>query len=551
MDHKNLCKGLRRICYYFNSDFSLLSRLPAETFMTAQNTLEQHGSLSANPFAELLVEILHAKFSGSLRVNSGSKKAIVYFRSGKIVYAVTNSKSLRLFNLLLRKKLIDTKVISRHPHFANDVEFSASLIGGHIVNKEDIEETFTTQIEEIVVDVLSWTEGDWTFSALVRAKDDLAYSIDAYQILIDYARCMPSEEVFLRFKSVEESFSMVAERRLSVLLHAHEAFVLARFEGRSLTIDELRKQCAMPESGMLQALYVLWLGGLLQRRDWNSAFSATKIGEILTARLAKTKEASGVTDVPINAPVAEPESLAEPEPEAVKLPEIMLTLAQYLTQIEKAETHYDALGVATDAETTVIKHAYFSMAKQFHPDRYHRESDEMLKRIQSAFTILAHAHETLKSPETREVYNSRMYKEIEAREKRKSAGQPEVSDVAARKGEHGLESFEEGLNMINEEEYEAAAAYLARAVHYSPQNALYHAYFGFALSKADVKHRHKAEGEFQQAVKLDPKNAKIRMMLVDFLIDLNMTKRAEGELKRFLELVPNNKEALAALAKLR
>jgi Flp pilus assembly protein TadD len=104
--------------------------------------------------------------------------------------------------------------------------------------------------------------------------------------------------------------------------------------------------------------------------------------------------------------------------------------------------------------------------------------------------------------------------------------------------------------MIAEEEYEAAAAYLARAVHYSPQNALYHAYFGMAMSKADDKYRHKAEGELQTAAKLDPKNPKIRMMLVDFLLENKMAKRAEGELKRFLELVPGNKEAMAALAKL-
>lgn len=519
--------------------------------MTVQNNLEQHGSLTAHPFAELLVEILQAKFSGSLRVNSGSQKSIVYFRGGDIVYAVSNSKSLRLFNILLRKKLIDPKLISRHPHFANDVEFSASLIGGHFVSKADIDDAFTSQMSGIVVDVLGWTEGEWTFSPLVRARDELAYSIDAHQILIDYARCAPSEDIFRRFMSVEESFSMVPDRRLSVHLQAHEAFVLARFEGQPLTIDELRQQCAMPEGGMLQALYVLWLGGLLQRRDWNAAFSATKIGEILTARLAKTKGASGVTDIHIDASGVEPEEIIVPEPEAARLPQITLSLAQYLTQIEKAETHYDALGVATDADTTAIKHAYFSLAKMFHPDRHHRESDEMLKRIQSAFTVLAHAHETLKTPESREVYNSKMYKEIEAREKRKAAGQPEMADSTARKSEHGLESFEEGLNMINEEEYEAAAAYLARAVHYSPQNALYHAYFGLALSKADDKHRHKAEGELQTAVKLDPKSPKIRMMLVDFLVDLKMAKRAEGELKRFLELVPNNKEALAALAKLK
>jgi curved DNA-binding protein CbpA len=517
--------------------------------MTAQNTLEQHGKLSANPFAELLVEIVQAKFNGSLRVNSGSQKSIIYFRGGQIVYAASNSKELRLFNLLLKKKLIDTKVISRHPHFANDVEFAASLIGGRIVAKEAIDECLTLQMTDIVVDVLTWSDGDWTFSPLVRARDGLTYSIDAYQILIDYARCAQAEHVFRRFMSVEESFSIVPERRLSVHLQPHESFILARFEGQSLTINELKKQCAMPEGGMFQALYVLWLGGLLIRRDWNSAFSATKVGEILTARIAKVKEAAGTNNVPIQT-IPEQQKVTEiPVAEPVKLPDITLTLAQYLTQIEGAETHYDALGISTDADPTVIKHHYFSLAKMFHPDRHHRESETILKRIQSAFTVLAHAHETLKTPESREAYNAKMYKEIEAREKRRAAGQADL-DPSDKAGEHGLENFEEGLNMISEEEFEAAAAYLARAVHYSPQNALYHAYFGMAMSKADDKYRHKAEGEFQTAVKLDQKNPKIRMMLVDFLIENKMAKRAEGELKRFLELVPGNKEAMAALAKL-
>ena len=516
--------------------------------MTAQNKLEQHGKLSANPFAELLVEIVQAKFSGSLRVASGSQKSIIYFRSGKIVFAVSNSKDLRLFNLLLRKALIDTKVISRHPHFANDIEFAASLVGGRIVSKEAIDECFTSQMNDIVIDVLTWADGEWTFSPLVRARDGLSYPIDAYQILIDYARCTPAEQIFRRFKSVEESFSIVPERRLSVHLQPHESFVLARFEGQSLTINELKKQCAMPEGGMFQALYVLWLGGLLVRRDWNSAFSATKVGEILTARIAKVKEASEAENPVAPSKTEEPVTEAA-EAEAVKLPEITLSLEQYLDQLETAETHYDALGVSTDADTALIKHHYFSLAKMFHPDRHHRESTEVLKRIQSAFTVLAHAHETLKEPGSREAYNAKMYKEIEAREKRRAAGQPDL-DPSDKKGEHGLENFEEGLSMIAEEEYEAAAAYLARAVHYSPQNALYHAYFGMAMSKADDKYRHKAEGELQTAVKLDPKNPKIRMMLVDFLIVNKMTKRAEGELKRFLELVPGNKEGMAALAKL-
>ena len=72
-----------------------------------------------------------------------------------------------------------------------------------------------------------------------------------------------------------------------------------------------------------------------------------------------------------------------------------------------------------------------------------------------------------------------------------------------------------------------------------------------ALSGCGDQYRHKAEGSLQTAVKLEPKNEKIRLMLVEFLIQQNMLKRAEGELKRFLELVPNNKEVMAKLANIK
>jgi hypothetical protein len=39
-------------------------------------------------------------------------------------------------------------------------------------------------------------------------------------------------------------------------------------------------------------------------------------------------------------------------------------------------------------------------------------------------------------------------------------------------------------------------------------------------------------------------------MLVEFFMDNNMLKRAEGELKRFLEVVPNNAEARSLMARI-
>ncbi len=524
---------------------------PALTFgrfsspMTPDNNLDLKGNFRSHPVAELLVEILHAKLSGSLRVSNAKRKAIIYFREGDVVYAVSNAREQRLFSVLLSRNKINQKTLSQFSDLANDIELAAGLEEKNIFTKDEICEFVTIQIESIIVDALTWPEGEWLFSPLTRLREDLVYKTDVYKVLINYARCLPSQDVYNRFRSVQERFYREANPRTMAVLQPHEKYALDCFGSSQLTIEELRPLCTLPEAAMLQSLYVLWLGGLLVRRDWNAAFSATKVGEILTAKVSLVKEAAPKIVKEAVAP-----SPREPEqPAAMKLPELHLSLEEYLDRVENAETLYDILGVADSAPLSDIKNSYFAMAKLFHPDRYHREETTKLRRIQVAFTKFAQAYETLKTDESRESYDFKMRKQLAYREKLRADGEENTASPEARQTEHGLESFEKGLEALSDEEYAAAAGHLSRAVHYSPQNALYHAYFGQALSRLEKQH-HKAETSLQTAVKLDPKNPKIRMMLVEFFVDMKMTKRAEGELKRFLELVPGDKEAMKMAAKI-
>jgi hypothetical protein len=513
----------------------------------SKKTLEVKGNFSKHPFAELLVEISCAHLSGSLRMSRGDQKSIVYFKDGELVFGVSNAREHRLFHILLREKKIQQADLVKYPDFKLDHELSAAIVSDSIMTKADMDEIIASQIREIIIDALTWPDGEWTFNPLVRPRDGLRYQIELHTLLVQFARCVPSKVVLERFRSVQESFSAVPKRNTEIHLQSHEAHVLGRFNGTHLRIEDLRNGNNLPEAGLLQALYVLWLGGLLVRMDWNAAFSATKIGELLTAKLTLIKGAQDAEQPGTLPEAAEPDG-SEPVDEKAKLPEVKLELGEYLERAENSETHYDLLGVDQSAPVEEIKHYYFGLAKLFHPDRYHREPPDVLRRIQTAFTQLAHAYETLKTVDSRESYDFKMRRELEAREKRRAAGEPENAPVDI-KAEQGLQSFEEGLKMLNEEEYDAAAAFLARAVHYSPENALYHAFYGTALSDDESK-LHKAESELQTAVKLDPKNPKIRLMLVDFLEEMNMAKRAVGELKRFLEIVPDNKDAQRRLAKL-
>ena len=518
--------------------------------MTQHNPLDQKGNFQTYPLAELLVEIGQARLSGSLRISRSDQKAVVYFDQGKLVFAVSNAKAMRLFNVMLQNRKIEKEALAVYPNFANDMEFAISLQNSGDFSKSEVDEMFAMQIEGIIVDTLAWPDGDWHFSPLARLRDDVRYEVNLHRVLMDYARCVPTDAISKRFRSVNESFSVSPAGLNGHVLQAHEAYVLERFQNMSLNIAQMRSMCSLPESGMLQALYVLWLGGVLLRRDWNSAFSPVKVGEILTAKMRKVKSAEDVQLQDAEKPEMQPEEpKSEPAPVTVlKAAEIKLSLAEYLNQVENAETHYDILGLPGDAEIIDIKQTYFGLAKLFHPDKYHRENPKTLKRVEAAFTSLAHAYETLKDAEARESYNFKMRKEIEAREERLRDGGP-ADGRLDNKRDSALQSFEQALICLKQGDHEQAVTLLSRSVHYSPENPQFHAYYGKALSAFEGQD-HKALGEFQTATKLAPSDEKIRMMLVDFLLEIDMQKRAVGELKRFLEIVPGSREAQDRLRKM-
>ncbi len=511
--------------------------------MTPQSELEIKGTFFAHPFAELLVEIAQGRVDGSLRLSHNEKKCVVYFKGGRVVFAVSNARSTRLFDTLLRRETLKKDDLVQIPNFENDFELASFLQEKGLLTKEDSDRLFAEQIEGILVDILSWPEGEWIFSSLARVRDGLAFEIDVTRLLVDFSRCMAVDIVLGRFRSLDESFSRSDTPETGCDLKMEEAFVLSRADYGELSAAGIVSVAAMPEATALHAIYRLWLGGLLVRNDWQPAFSKEAVAAMKGAKLGIRTEAKLR-----GAPVPEVEEKA-PEPVAEAVPnelDVAITLEEYLARVEKAATHYDILGVDVKAEADELKRAYFYLAKNFHPDRYHSEGGDKLKRIQSAFTGLAQAHETLKNAESREVYDYRMRKEIADREKR-AAGNVGEQDL---KVEQASENFERGFNLLMDNEVDAALPFLARAVHFNPQNARYHAYYGKALS-SDKNQRHKAESELQAALKLDANNPTFRLLLAEFFIQHNLLKRAEGELTRLIAVFPSNREALDMLERLK
>lgn len=513
--------------------------------MTPQTNLEIKGDFSVSPLAELLVEIGQARLDGSLRFSSEDRKIIAYFQHGKIVYAISNARSARLFDILLREKKIDKKTLTEIPNFTSDIELAKVLLDKKLFSQSEIDNLFSSQIEDVLRESLNWTKGEWNFNPLARIREGISFKVNLPILLTEYARNLPVESISKRFRSFQEVFLAKDLSEVTINLKPHEAYILSRFSGEELTIEQIKVLSGLPDDKTFQTLYMLWLGGFLTRKNWNSAFTENRIANIKSATITLKQKAAVMPETKIETPKPiETENIAETNTqETENIAEEYLTLETYLEQNENATNHYEILGIELKATADEIKKSYFKLAKRFHPDIFHRSVEpEMHRKIQNAFTKLAGAHETLRDKDLREIYDYKLRKELTEMEARRASGKSVEKTDLVDKEAVAAEQFEQGYNLLIDEYYAEAAPFLARAVHLAPNNARYHAFFGKVLSQ-DSKYRHKAEGEIQTAIKLDPNNELYRIISAEFFIEYNLLKRAEGELKRLLAIAPNNTEA--------
>lgn len=519
--------------------------------MKSQNNLETIGNLRINPLDELLVEIACNALNGSLRMTNGEQKIAVYFDTGETVFAVSNARAHRLYEMLLQTSDFSKERLAAIPDYANDLALKENLLKHNLLEKKEIERLFSRQIAEILKTALAWREADWTFSPLVRVKGDIRFLVDTPNTLVEYARSLPAEEVARKFKNPRESLRVKTPLPAGVTLSPAESFVFSRFEKTVSTIEEIQILSGQTEAETRRILCALWVGGLLVREIQNPAFSERKVSAMSSARIALIKDDAP----PVIQPAIEFTKTKTAQTEA-KAGEAAtggqpISAEEYLARVEKATNFYELFALAPGADIAEIKRVYFGLAKRFHPDLYHKETDaNLLQRIQTAFSQLARAYETLKSEGSREAYDLKVRKEIEETKAVQRAGMtPEKFDLQ-KQNDQAAENFERGYDFLTDENYNAALPHLARAVHFAKDNARYHAFYGKALSM-DERQRHKAETELQTAVKLDAREAEYRIMLAELYVQFKLFKRAESELQRLLAIHPNNREARTLLDSLR
>ncbi len=510
-----------------------------------------NGQLEQQPLAELINEISGKGLSGALRLQHEQVKAAVYFEDGKIIYAASNLRQLRLPEYLKQHGLASEEQLSVLGNNRSDLSIVSELRANGTLDDESILPVIANQVTDLLRLALIWPKGSWEFDDQAHLGDPVRVNVDTPSLLLQTARNLPLEFASSRFHDPNELISPVTGVPDFASLSPAEGFVLSRLEG-PLKLNELLAISGLGNGEASRTIYGLILGGFLQRQHKPIAL---KGGARKVSRTAarppvpeKSKESESVASAGLSGKTEEEE------------------LNEFFARLENANDHYAVLNVTATAGSDDIKNSYYALARRYHPDRFHLQASTPLHaRIESAFARLAQAYGTLTDERQRSTYDSKLAAQEKVKQFAKSA--PKASTpapkadardpVTANKTEtptpskvsdsdRAENSFKEGFAALQQGHSKLAVTHLSAASRIAPQEPRYRAYYGKALAAlADT--RRLAEAEMLAAIKLDPGNATYRIMLAELYCELGFYLRAEGEIERALASEPNNTEARALL----
>jgi curved DNA-binding protein CbpA len=205
-------------------------------------------------------------------------------------------------------------------------------------------------------------------------------------------------------------------------------------------------------------------------------------------RFKRTKSTSDTELTPPSAPAAaEPSDPLPPGPgpaiaefDWVRLPtkekDRIRGLRTMLREFE-GKNYFEYFELSPETSPSLLKRAYFTMARRFHPDALVDEADDYRRHAEAIFAVISEAYEVLSEDESRDKYTR---KHIHGEKDENELAMERVKELLAAEG-----AYRGGIRLLNQGQLGKAVDLLTEAVTKDPEEAEYRAWLGFALFRAN------------------------------------------------------------------
>ena len=476
------------------------------------------GSLEDKPAAQLFIELLRARATGTLTLAQDAARRVITFQLGQVRFAQANIKAETVGSAQVASGLIKQASFDRAVALAKQQKtpLHEALAAARVLSPDQLKVALKQQTVEVCVNALPWTRGTHRFEP--QPADAVAALPDArtgaVALLLEGARkANPADS-----KKWLEAHAQSRIQRSPEL--ERELFsVKTAWPGESVTplatggksVGEVLARVKDPE---LPLLHYLCMSGLLALTG-----GAAAPGPRAAAPASTDDEDQGKIFSARDS-AARRMLLGERDPLA-------------------GASHYEVLGVGPEVSAADLKLAYFGQAKRFHSDSFSGLSLGSARHAaEELFSKVNEAYQVLSDPAKRGEYDVFL--------DRKAKGLP--TDVGAILRAESV--FQKGELHFKVGKWEDAEALFREAIALNHAEAEFHAYLGMAMFKG----RGNADEALQQvekALQLDPRLRSGCLFAAQLLVELGEAERGKALLRRAIDKDPDFDDGKDLLRRLR
>jgi CheY-like chemotaxis protein/cytochrome c-type biogenesis protein CcmH/NrfG len=543
------------------------------------------GSLAERGVPRLLLDLTDGLQTGTLGLSRGKMRKEIYLREGKVVGADSNLRQEALGTLLCAKGIIDERQLTYllAETKARGHKMGAVLIELGWLSPEDVLQCLAAQVRKRITDCLRWEEGSWTFVPGDTFGDRIIeHDLEVERIIfMGLLRSATPEKLIGRFDQ-----NGALEVRLTRRFDRHRSSFEAVFGAditRVLAAGASVGSLALRDDShlVITAIDTLLETGLAELTDparepekipipnaWQSSLSLEKLGSEIGSRIDAIRTESPdemFSPVPrTTTPSPEDEDTfseladdqdsgamdvslrATPSPENADLgsgfpppgrdsPSQALRQAILRAYLSiRGKTLYEALGVSHEASTQEILAACAAKGAQFSPSTVagiELGAPEQAK-LEGLRAALDHAARVLANPQLRHSYDRTLA----------STSSPEMDPLGAEL------AFGEALRLFNAGKVAESLPKFEAAVRARSDQALYHAYLGWAqFVSFGPEWAGAARDAIDHALALDPDLPEAHAMLGRLAATENDAATARKHLERSLAVEPMQPEVVELL----
>lgn len=559
--------------------------------------LTARGDFSLKPFALVLAEIYRWRATGALLLRREKVKKIVYFREGNPELVKSNLLVECLGRILVREKMISEAECSESLRRVKDSGRMQGtvLIEMGCISPHNLQYALHVQLQEKLFDVFRWEQGEYQFNPRVALPPEpVSLGMPCAQLIYEGVRRGYDEKRLARaLAGADAKYVHPSDDPLQALQDAglgdDERKLLALADGHK-TVATLRALEVLPPLETDRLLYAMQAAQMLVLGD---APARGKPRVSFAEIAASAPEPEPVAPPPLPpappplppplpkraAPPAPPQAslelpwddaqmarptVPEPEPRAEApapvvaraagslLPELSEvrslprmtgregshreTLAAKLREFRQKD-YFEVLGVPRSATREDVKRAYFSLAREYHPDKhFHSASAELRQLAQQLYDLISTAHDTLTDPDERERYLAEL-----------AAGRPEAKDEDVGRILAAEGKFQRGEELMRQRQFAEAHRAFGEAVALAPDEGEFHAWLGWSRFQMEPSAAEEAIRTIEQAVGLTPKLDKSYLFLGYIHKATGRPDKAEKQFEKAIQSNPDCTEALREL----